>query len=555
MSAPLRDPDRLSWKIGRYDAVCQLATGGMAEIVLARLHGPSGFQRPVVIKRMLPHLARSPEFVTMFLDEARIVAGIRHPNVVHVHELGHENDELFLVMEYLEGEPASVIVPRLRKNDARLPFELAAFVTAEACAGLHAAHELTDDSGQPLNVVHRDISPQNIFVTYSGAVKVLDFGIAMAADRVTRTETGQFKGKFEYSSPEQCVGLALDRRSDIFSLGIFLYELSTLTRLFKRGSHMLTMRAICESPIVPPHEVVPGYPRVLSDVVMRALERRPKARYQTALEMRRALLTAMKQISSDVAPEETLGKRMHDLFPDRMREKEAMLRGAETGAPVHAVPATETDIDIEVPLAFEDALPADSAEADALDSRLEALLRDDAQSGATPFATAAVPSRRSWSVPLLLLGGGVIGAAIAVGAVSRHSTPSPSPLAVSASAAPSALASGATPSGIAATPSAATSASATSVAPSASVVVHVETSPSGSHVLVNGVDRGTTPADVSLARDTKKVTLDLRKDGFRPISQSIVPNEDQKLVLTLIALPAKHPATDTKPGSPYHRFD
>src|SRR5262249_34122249 len=186
----------LPLRIGRYEIVAELASGGMAEILLARLVGPSGFERPVVLKRILPHLAREPEFVHMFLDEARIVAGITHPNVVQVQELGKDGNELFLAMEYLEGETLWGLMRRLAVRGERLDTPLAVRVIVQACAGLHAAHELVDADGHPVNLVHRDVSPQNLFITYAGQVKLLDFGIAKAADRITRTETGVLKGKF-----------------------------------------------------------------------------------------------------------------------------------------------------------------------------------------------------------------------------------------------------------------------------------------------------------------------------------------------------------------------
>ena len=172
-------------RVGRYEVAGRLATGGMAEILLGRLVGPSGFERPLVIKRILPHLAEQQSFVSMFLDEARLAAQIRHPNVVSVSELGQEGDDLYLVMEYLEGENAAGLIRRSMVTGKNTDFALCAYIVAEACAGLHAAHELTDPDGNPLRLVHRDVSPQNIFVTYGGAVKVLDFGIAKAADRIT----------------------------------------------------------------------------------------------------------------------------------------------------------------------------------------------------------------------------------------------------------------------------------------------------------------------------------------------------------------------------------
>jgi len=247
-------PDR----IGRYEIVGFLAAGGMAEILLGRMVGPegTGFERPVVIKRILPHLAREKAFVDMFLDEARIVGSIRHSNVVQVQELGHEGGELYMVMNYLEGENASGLSRRVASRRETLDPALGAFIVAEACAGLHAAHELTDTEGRSRNLVHRDVSPQNIFITYRGEVSVLDFGIATAADRATHTETGAIKGKFEYMSLEQCLGMHLDRRADVFSMGVVLYELTTGHRLFKRPTQLLAFKAICDQPIVPPSRTI-----------------------------------------------------------------------------------------------------------------------------------------------------------------------------------------------------------------------------------------------------------------------------------------------------------
>ncbi len=335
--------------VGRYEIAGRLAMGGMAEILLGRLVGPSGFERPVVVKRILPHLAEEPSFVTMFLDEARLAARIRHPNVVQVQELGEEDENLFLVMEYLEGENSAGVVRRGIAHKRPTDFALIAFVMAEACAGLHAAHELVDPDGASLNLVHRDVSPQNIFVTYSGGVKVLDFGIAKAADRITQTEAGQLKGKFEYMSPEQCRGKPIDRRSDVFALGVVLYELSTRTRLFKRRSKLAVLDAVCRDPIPKPSDKVPGYPPALAAVVMKALTRNPDERYQTAADMRRALLGAMRAMEAPLAPEEALASMMQELFPDRIAAKGEMLARLRAGARLTEVPAAETDSGVELP--------------------------------------------------------------------------------------------------------------------------------------------------------------------------------------------------------------
>ncbi len=336
-------------QIGRYQILGLLGTGGMAEVFLGRLVGPSGFERPVVIKRILPHLARQKHFVDMFLDEARIVASIRHQNVVHVHELGAHNDELFLVMEYLEGESIAALARRLSSKKKLLSFGLAAHVIAEVCAGLHAAHALKDANGKLLGLVHRDVSPANIFVTYSGEVKILDFGIAVAADRVSRTDAGQVKGKYAYMSPEQCQGQPLDARSDVFSLGTVLYELSTCRRLFKRASDMLTLRAICEEDLTIPSKLVSNYPQELERVCLRALEKRREQRYQSAQELRRDLLELSRTLNQGKIPEESLSRVMHKLFADRIDEKRALLNRVQSGDEVTSVPAAEVDEAIELP--------------------------------------------------------------------------------------------------------------------------------------------------------------------------------------------------------------
>ena len=255
-------PESLPARIGRHDVVGYIAAGGMAELFLGK--DPTTHQ-PVVIKRMLPHLARQTSFVSMFIDEARIGAMIHHPNLVEHLELGQVGTELFMVMEYLEGEYLAGIVRRAVARKEPFAYMLAAHVIAQACGGLHAAHELRDEvTLKPLRIVHRDVSPQNLFVTYDGDVKVLDFGIATAAHRLTKTSTGTLKGKFSYMSPEQCRGEPLDARSDIFSLGVVLYELSMQKRLFKRANELMVLSAVCEEPIPRPSRERQGYPRAPS---------------------------------------------------------------------------------------------------------------------------------------------------------------------------------------------------------------------------------------------------------------------------------------------------
>ncbi len=272
----------------------------MAAVHLARAAGIGGFEKLLVIKRILPHVAKDRSFIQMFLDEARIAATLDHANVVHVFDVGSAQGDVFLAMEFLHGHDLRGIA---RTVDGPLPLDPTIAVGVGVCAGLHYAHERRGPTGQLLGLVHRDVSPSNVVVTYDGSVKVIDFGIAKATNRSTETGTGVLKGKPGYMSPEQCLGEAVDRRSDVFCAGIMLYELTTGTRLFgPRGAEYAQLRAIVEAEIVAPSKLVPAYPPELERVVLKALQRKPEERYQTALELQRALEGFAIASRLDVSP-------------------------------------------------------------------------------------------------------------------------------------------------------------------------------------------------------------------------------------------------------------
>ncbi len=427
-------------RLGRYEILGDLAVGGMAEILLARVVGPSGFERPVVVKRILPHLARQDGFVAMFLDEARIAAGIRHHNVIKVEELHQGDDGLFLVMEYLEGESAAGLMRRLFTRDETLDLGLAAYVVAESCAGLHAAHEMTDAEGTVQHVVHRDVSPQNLFVTYDGQVKVLDFGVAKAADRITRTEVGQLKGKFEYMSPEQCSSRPIDRRSDIFALGIVLYELTTGRKLFKRESPAETVRAICDHGIVPPSRLIEEYPAALEQICLRALEAAPEDRYATALDMRRELLAFLRsQASSHALPQEPgeeMSRVMNEIFADRVAEKREILRRVRAGSKVTHVPAGEIDEGVELEQAPEPTEVARSATRTDVDVRARAARRSRWRPAVLAGGVVAAAAALAGGAMFLHRPIASTAAAPATAAMTAPVPPPPAPPASSAPAAP-----------------------------------------------------------------------------------------------------------------------
>jgi serine/threonine protein kinase len=260
----------------------------MAEVYLALSGELSGYRTLVVVKRILPHLASNQEFIRMFLDEARIAALLDHPNVVRIIEVGHDGDEYFLVMELVQGKPLSGITRKAAKDMNPLTPALSAYIIAQAANGLGYAHDLVDSEGRPLGVVHRDVSPQNILVSFEGAVKVIDFGIVRALGRVSQTNPGGLKGKIEYMSPEQASSEEVDRRADVFALGVVLWEAVTGRHLFRRDTELATMRAIVDEPIPPPSDITPVVPQ-LEQIIVRALQKRREDRFQTAQEMAMAL--------------------------------------------------------------------------------------------------------------------------------------------------------------------------------------------------------------------------------------------------------------------------
>jgi serine/threonine-protein kinase len=276
-------------RIGKYEVVSHLATGGMAQIYLARQSGLGEFERHVVLKTILRERASDRRFVTMFLDEAKLAATLNHHNVAQVYEVDQADGQYFMAMEYVHGENVRAMLETTIRRGWTVPLELAVLIVSGAAAGLHHAHERRGRGGAPLNIVHRDVSPANVMVGFDGSVKVLDFGIAKAEERATKTVGGTIKGKYGYMSPEQCKGKSIDRRSDIFALGIVLYELTTLRRAFKGQDDFDTMKRIVAGDIMLPSVAVPGYPPELEAIVRTAMAVDVTARFQSAAELIEAL--------------------------------------------------------------------------------------------------------------------------------------------------------------------------------------------------------------------------------------------------------------------------
>ena len=276
-------------RLDRYELIGEIAQGGMATVFLARVAGAGGFQRFFAIKRLHPNLAGEAEFVQMFLDEARLAASIHHPHVVPILEVGTSPAGYYVVMEYIEGDTLARLAARAADHERLLPAPVALRVVLDALSGLHAAHELTDDEGRSVGLVHRDVSPQNILVGVDGASRLTDFGVARATSRLANTQSGTLKGKLAYMPPEQTQGSEVDRRADVFAMGVVLWEVLAGERLFKGASEAETLKNLLFKPIPTLASLAPALPAKLSDVVRRALERDVDQRYASAADFSDAL--------------------------------------------------------------------------------------------------------------------------------------------------------------------------------------------------------------------------------------------------------------------------
>ncbi len=345
--------------IGRYEPIRRLAVGGMAEIYLARLLGVGieGFEKLVVLKRILPQHALDPELLRMFLDEARLSATLTHPHITEVYDVGADGDAPFFAMEYVHGANLRELMRAHARSagEATVPLDLghAIEIVAAAAAGLHYAHERLGPGGDALNIVHRDVSPSNVLVSYDGAVKVSDFGIAKWALQRTRTQEGTLKGKFAYMSPEQCRGRAVDRRSDVFALGTILYELTTGAAPFTGDSDLEILNRIATGVAAPPAwpEEKGVYPTALADIVMRALAPHPDHRYPTMQALQVALETFAREASIPVSTV-ALGGLMQRLFADELAAwHEAQRAGKSLGEHLAGRPVTVRSAGPEEPTA------------------------------------------------------------------------------------------------------------------------------------------------------------------------------------------------------------
>ena len=340
-------------KFGRYMLIDRIAVGGMAEIFLARQIGLEGFEKLVVLKRIRPELSEKKSFVTMFLNEARLSAQLNHPNIAQIYDLGRVGESFFIAMEYVFGRDMRRVIPKAEAQGIPFPLVYAAKIASQCCEGLYYAHQKSDFYGNALGIVHRDITPENIVVSFDGTVKILDFGIAKAANTVEQTRAGEIKGKLSYMSPEQCMGKPLDHRSDLFSLGVVFYEGVTGVKLFTGESDVAVLKAITDGKIYSPSYFKPDVPEPIEQILMKALDKDPNKRYQSAWEMQYDVDRFLSE--NEFTPSNIhLANFLKQVFADEMEDE--IRRLSSQGTPLATATSDDEDDDL-APLASQAARP------------------------------------------------------------------------------------------------------------------------------------------------------------------------------------------------------
>jgi serine/threonine protein kinase len=473
---------------GRYRLIERLGVGGMAIVYRAVVSGPKNFSRTLVIKRVIPHLAHDPSFVTMLAAEARLAGLLLHPNIVQVHEFGDVDGEYYLAMELVDGFDLNTILRQARQLSHAAPPGLLCYMMSELAGALAYAHSLADEEGRPLEIVHRDVTPSNVMVTRHGGLKLVDFGIAKASThaREERTRTGTLKGKLSYMSPEQIQGLNVDGRTDIFALGVVFYECLTLRRLFKADTDAQTIRNVCDVDIVRPSVLTPGIDAELESVVMRMLARNTDDRYSNAHE----IVAALAPIARRLGGGDAAGLRQF------LEELQLPLRSAK--------PLSASD-------AFLKAVPELELEPDGSQGSRAYIKGELVESAAILLPPSG------WRRRLPVIGGAAVGAVVAMalllGRGAIHSAPDPAATNAPVRAAAALPSTGSLdPPQLPPTEAPRSGMSARLAAP-ATVRLRVSGT-DGADVVVDGVVLGQVPLDVELARKAGPRSIQVRKAGF-----------------------------------------
>jgi serine/threonine-protein kinase len=485
-------------RVGRYRVLSELGRGGMSNVYLAVARGPGGVNKLVVLKALLADLATEPSALTMFLDEVRIAAQLNHPNVVQTYEVGTEGDRHVMVMEYLEGQSLSAIVKRAELSGARPPARLMLRVIMNALEGLHYAHELSSYDGAPLELVHRDVSPQNIFVTYDGQVKVLDFGIAKAASSSTHTATGVVKGKIAYMAPEQTGAEAIDRRADVYSVGSMLWAVAAGQKLWKDTPDVQIMRRVINGEVPTPQSVNPGCDNELNRIVMKALALDPSQRFQSALEMQHEL-ERYAESTGGVVKQKEIAQYVSTLF-EETRAKLKLL--------------------IERQLALVGAEETPHASFSATPSRIRNAPAHGMEYSRPSQEPTMLEGRRRKGRGGFFISIGIVGLLVAAGVLFFRLRAQPSP--------PTTAATEAKPTEALGTP-----------APAATgATLHLSASPPQAKLFLDDQELPSNPASKLLPIDGSKHRLRAEAEGFLPEVVELSPTQDDSIVLALKPAPA-----------------
>ncbi|MCC6522838.1 MAG: serine/threonine protein kinase [Polyangiaceae bacterium] len=475
--------ERESTSLGKYRLLAELGRGGMAKVFLALVKGPAGFNKLVVIKQIQAQLAEDPEFVTMFLDEARLAARLNHPNVVQTNEVGQDGHRYFIAMESLEGQTLNRIHNKVGKE---LSLAMQLRVVSEALSGLHHAHELCDYDGTPLGVVHRDVSPHNIFVTYSGQVKVVDFGIAKALNSSSETRTGVLKGKVAYMSPEQALGERVDCRADLFSVGVILWQVATGKRMFRGIPDIAVIQKLLAGDIPKVRESVPDIDPRLETIIHKALATKREDRYETAAELQ-GEIDAFVETLPDRRGCREVGKLVSERFSDERARIQSIIEQQMKGEGEHDLPLLEATFsnDSGPSGRFSSGTPSMSGPTSTTPSRPRTVSEGSGTAASlTVEGQTKVSATHRKGVRVAVIAGAVV--ALGIGAFVAVSTRG------GAATAP--------------TPSAAAT----------SFTLKIDSKPGGAVVKEKDRVLGTTPLSVAVASDAGPRTFMVALDGFEP---------------------------------------
>ncbi len=504
-------PNGAPLRLGRFELLMELSHGGMATLYLARMRGPQTFQKLVALKKIHDHLAKESEFVQMFLDEARIAAKIEHPNVASIYELGEADGSYYMAMEYVHGENLKDIIRASVQQRRLLPWTIAVKIAADTARGLHAAHELRNNDGNLLGVVHRDVSPQNILVSYEGHTKVIDFGVAYAAERISHTQDGTVKGKIAYMSPEQVAGKPVDRRSDIFSLGIVLFEALCFRRLFKKDSPTATMAAVSQAQVPTLLSIRSGLPPSLDRILHKALAVHPEDRFQTASDFAHALEGLLAEERKYLAQED-MASLVQTLFADKKAQRDEEIRKAASLPP--GKPPTKSTVMLAEP-------------------------SGTGFTGGTSFLKKTQSSNKALLVALIILGLGVVatGVYFAAHAFKGDSRRPAHKQKIAARADKS-------------TPSSPGMDKSKDARHQAMVRVHVSVLPDGSNptITVQGKKYRASDVDIFLKKDNQPVVIQAEAPGFNPKTGMVVPMKDLSTTIRLSPIKKVRVARPRKTG-------